>query len=245
MILAAHQPAYLPWLGYLDKLARCDVFIVVDDAQYEAQNFQNRNRVKINNGVTWLTVPLLDGSRGDRICDKRIARPLQSKEDWQRRTFRTLEVHYGRAPHFRDYAPELKDVYTRRWETLVDLDLHLLQLFMRWLGINKPVLRSSTLGITAHKTGRIVELCRRTGATHYLSGSGGSRGYLDLLQLKAASVDVIWQSFQHPVYPQRYPHLGFVPNLGVIDLLFNCGPRSRDILLGVPDRLEVRCEAAV
>ena len=232
MILAAHQPGYLPWLGYLDKLARCDVFMIVDDVQYEAQNYQNRNRVKINNGVTWLTVPLLGGSRDDRICDKRIPPQSNSKEDWQRRTWRTLQIHYGSAPHFNDYADELRDVYTRQWNTLVDLDLHMLQLFMRWLGITKPVIRSSSMEIKLQKTARIAELCRRVGATRYLSGSGGSRGYLDIERLNSAGIDVQWQSFNHPVYPQRYPHLGFVPNLGAIDLLLNCGPGSRDILLG-------------
>ena len=72
MILAAHQPAYLPWLGYLDKMAKADVFVVMDDLQYETQNYQNRQRVKINCGATWLTVPLKRGAQTDTILDKRI-----------------------------------------------------------------------------------------------------------------------------------------------------------------------------
>lgn len=241
MILAAHQPGFLPWLGYLDKLAHCDVFMIVDDVQYEAQNFQNRNRVKVNNGVVWLTVPLASGSRDERICDKRVTYEKSPKENWQRRNWKTLTTHYGPSPFFEMYEDDLREVFTRRWELLVDLDLHILALLMRWFGINRPVLRSSTMGIDLQKTDRILELCKRAGADCYLSGSGGSTGYLDVKQMQEAGVRVAWQKFKHPVYPQRYPHLGFIPNLGAIDLLLNCGPRSRDILLG-GDALETRVE---
>ena len=231
MIVAAHQPAYLPWLGYLHKLATCDVFVVLDDVQYEGQNFQNRNRVKINNGVAWLTVPVEHGPQDERICDKRISYQQSPREAWRRRTWRTLVTHYGRAAHFARYAEELEEIYRRPWERLVELDMHLLQLFMRWLDISRPVLRTSTMDVSGSKTARIVEICRRVGADVYLSGSGGSAKYLDTQQMAAAGVRVMWQQFRHPSYAQRYPHLGFVPNLGCVDLIFNCGPASRDILM--------------
>src|SRR5580692_6234135 len=132
-ILAAHQPSFLPWLGYLDKLAKADVFVVMDDLQYEAQNFQNRNRVKLNHGTTWLTVPLVAGTQSDRIVDKRIQHQASAKEHWQRRNWTTLETHYRRAPFFARYADELREVFVRRWETLVELDLYVLEMACRWL----------------------------------------------------------------------------------------------------------------
>ena len=98
MIVAAHQPSYLPWLGYLDKVAKADVFVVMDDLQFEAGNFQNRNRCKLNSGTAWLTVPLERGAQTDRICDKRIANGGSPREHWQRRTWLTLTTHYGRSP---------------------------------------------------------------------------------------------------------------------------------------------------
>lgn len=232
MIVAAHQPSYLPWLGYLDKMAKADVFVVMDDLQYEAQNFQNRQRIKVNNGTTWLTVPLERGSQGDRICDKRIADGGSPREHWQRRTWLTLRTHYGKAPHWERYAGELEEVYTRRWTRLVDLDLHLLDLARRWLGITGPVLQSSSLALEGQRTERIIDLCRKVGARVYLSGRGGSTDYLDVEALRRAGIAVMWQCFAHPTYPQRYPQLGFVPNLGFLDLLFNQGPASRQLLLG-------------
>jgi hypothetical protein len=230
MIVAAHQPSYLPWLGYLDKLAKSDVFVVMDDLQYEPQNFQNRNRVKLNHGPAWLTVPVERGHQTDRICDKRIRNDGNPKEHWQRRTWLTLRTHYGRAPHFGRYAEALEDVYTRRWDRLVELDLHVLELARGWFGIDQPILRGSTLGLSGERTDRIIDLCRKVGARVYLSGAGASTEYLDVDAMRRAGIAVMWQRFAHPTYPQRYPTLGFMPHLAFLDLLLNCGPDSRDIL---------------
>jgi len=230
VILAAHQPSYLPWLGYLDKMAKADVFVVMDDLQYEAQNFQNRNKLKLNNGPAWVTVPLVKGAQTDRICDKRVNNDQSDKEHWQRKTWLTIKTHYGRAPHFARYADELEALYARRWERLVDVDLHVLELARRWFGITVPVLHSSSLELVGQKTERIVDMCKKVGAKVYLSGRGGSTGYLDVELLRREGITVMWQQFAHPTYPQRYPDQGFVPYLAFLDLLLNCGPDSRDIL---------------
>jgi hypothetical protein len=230
MIVAAHQPSYLPWLGYLDKLAKSDLFVVMDDLQYEPQNFQNRNRVKLNHGTAWLTVPLVAGHQNERILDKRIQNQASAKEHWQRRTWLTLATHYRRAPYFARYADELQEVYTRTWDRLVDLDLHILSLAMKWLDIHTPIVRSSTLGLTGYKTERILDMCKKLGATSYLTGNGGSSSYLDSERIGRCGIGVVWQSFEHPTYAQRYGELGFLPNLAFLDLVLNTGPAARDIL---------------
>jgi hypothetical protein len=231
MILSAHQPSYLPWLGYLDKMAKGDVFVVMDDLQYEKDNFQNRNRVKLNNGAGWLTVPVERGSQSDRICDKRIIQGGNAKEHWQRKSWLTLRTHYGKAPYFAHYAEELEDLYTRPWQRLLDVDMHVLELARRWLGITTPVLTSSSLELVGQKTDRIIDMCKKVGARAYLSGKGGSTTYLDVDAMQRAGITVVWQSFTHPVYPQRYPALGFTSHLAFLDLLLNCGPdQSRDLL---------------
>lgn len=230
MIVAAHQPSYLPWLGYLDKVARADVFVVMDDLQYEAGNFQNRNRVKLDRGPAWLTVPLEHGAQTDRICDKRIANGGSPREHWARRHWTTLVTHYGRAPFFNTYRDELEALYTRPWTRLAELDQHVFDLARRWLGITRPVLQASSLELRGAKTERILDLCRKVGARTYLSGRGGSTGYLDVALLRQHGVEVVWQDFTHPVYPQRYPAQGFVSHLAFLDLLLACGPDSAAIL---------------
>jgi len=229
-VVAAHQPHYMPWLGYLDKLAKADVFVVMDDLQYETQNYQNRQRVKINSGATWLTVPLKRGAQTDTILDKRIDNGAAGRHHWQHRTLRTLEIHYGRTPFFKQYGEELRDVYTRRWDRLIDLDLHMLELARNWLGITRPIVRASTLGLSGQKSDRIIDMCKKVGAKIYLSGQGGSTDYLDQSAFQKAGIGLMWQRFRHPTYPQRYSNVGFVSHLAFIDLLFNCGPESREIL---------------
>ena len=226
MIVAAHQPSYLPWLGYLAKMAAADVFVVMDDLQYEAQNFQNRNRIKLARGTGWLTVPVERGSQEDRILDKRIAHEANPRQHWQHRTWATLETHYRRAPMWNVYAPALREIYTRPWTSLVDLDLAMLELARAWFRITTPVVRASTLGLTGAKTERILALVRAVGATTYLSGRGGSTTYLDVELLEGSGVKVAWHAFAHPVYAQRYPEVGFVPNLAFVDILFNRGPEG-------------------
>jgi hypothetical protein len=241
MIVAAHQPHFLPWLGYLHKIAHADLFVVMDDLQFEAQNFQNRNRIKVNNGATWLTVPLERGSQKDRICDKRIANVTSAKEDWRRKSALTLRNHYGKAPHFSDYAPEVERTLGLEHSSLLELNLKLLSLLLRWFGIPTPVVLASTLGLEGQKSSRIVCMCKKVGATAYLSGSGGSKDYLELSSFEREGIRVDFQSFSHPVYPQRYPALGFIPNLAALDLLLNCGKDSAQILLGSDVRREPLC----
>jgi hypothetical protein len=240
VIVAAHQPHFLPWLGYLDKMAKADLFVVMDDLQYEAQNYQNRQRVKLSDGATWMVVPLERGAQDDLILDKRIDNSGNPKQHWQRRIWLTLETNYRRAPFWAKYADDLHDVFVRRWTHLVELDLHLLDLARRWLRINVPVVRSSSLGLTGTKTDRLIDLCNKVGASSYLSGSGGSQDYLDVERMGRAGIGVVWQYFDHPTYAQRYSDVGFVSHLGFLDLLLNCGDGARDILFerSHPLRLE-------
>lgn len=228
MILSAHQPYFLPWCAFFDKVARSDIFVVLDHVQYGSESFQNRNRVKIASGAHWITVPLQRRGLGERICDKAI----QNEGDWQRRIRLTLEQSYRKARFFADYFETLDEIFSRRWERLLDLNLALLRQMFEWLAIRTPMVRSSTLGIDAHKTDLVAALCDYFGAGVYRSGVGGSRGYLDEAALAARGVKVVWNDYRHPVYRQQHMGCGFVPDLSAIDLLFNCGPEARALLLG-------------
>jgi hypothetical protein len=227
-LVAVHQPAYLPWLGYLDKMAKADVFVVMDDLPFDPNDFQHRNRLKLDDGAAWLGVPIARDGDATRICDMTI----DNGTDWQLQTWRALETHYQHAPHFHTYADELFDVYSRPWHLLVDLDLHMLDLARRWLGIRVPILRASTFELAGTMTERLIQLCHALDARAYLSGTGHSLKYLDAERMGRAGLGVIWQHFEHPVYPQRYPDVGFVSRLGFLDMMFNCGPKSREILFG-------------
>jgi hypothetical protein len=234
MIVSAHQPLFLPWLGFFDKVRRADVFVLVDHVQFEKQDFQNRNRIQTRAGVRWLVVPVRHQSRDERICDKEIDDKPDGRTTWGERLASTLRHAYARTPFAKRYLPFLEDALTRPWRLLVDLDIHLIRYFLHELEIETPVVRSTTLeGVGGSRTEMILSVCQAVGADVYLSGNGGSREYLDVELLERNHIEVEWQAFRHPVYVQAGGGRDtFVPHLSVVDLLFNCGPASAAMLRG-------------
>lgn len=230
MIVAAHQPNFLPWLGFFEKIAGCDRFVIVDHVQYEQQNFQNRNRFKLAHGVHWVTVPVERNGRDEPICEKRVR--YGDKEDWRRRNANILAAAYRKAPYYDVYAPAIYRIWDAGFERLLDLNLALLEQCCAWLEIRTPMLLSSSLGVGGKKSEMVAQLVERAGGTVYLSGAGASRRYLDTALFAARGIEVRWQAYTHPTYPQQFPEQGFAPFLSVLDLLFNCGPASRAVLLG-------------
>lgn len=229
MIVAAHQPTFMPWLGFFDRMQRADLFVIVDHVQFERQNFQNRTQIKTSEGARWITVPVLQRSREEKVIEKIIDNQAQGKHRWGRKAQLTLQYSYQAAPFYKYYAAELKGILDGRWEKLVDLNIALLELCRRSLSIETPVLRSSDLPIRGAKSDMVLSLCRAVGADTYLAGMGGSREYLDVEAFKRAGVKVVFQDFQHPRYPQ-VPSGEFAAGLSAVDLLFNCGPQARSIM---------------
>lgn len=233
MIVAAHQPNCLPWLGFFDRMRKADLFVLVDHVQFERQNYQNRTRVKTGNGeARWVTVPVRQRSRDERVVDKLIDNDRRGKFRWGRKAYRTIQYSYEGAPYYREHAATLQAVLDARWERLIDLNLTLLEWARQALGIATPVVRSSTLGVEGLKSDMVLDLCRRVGATQYVAGLGGSHGYLDTAAFERAGVEVVWQQFEHPRYEQRPAPGTFVEGLSVLDLILNCGPRSGAVLAG-------------
>jgi hypothetical protein len=232
MIIAIHQPCFLPWLGYLDRMLKADLFIVLDHVQFERRNYQNRTRVLVDGQQHWLTVPVVQRSQQERIIDKRIDQPpADEKKWWGSKLYQTLRHAYRDAPYFDLYAPELLEILESRPDRLVDLNLSMLGFVRKVLDIHTPLLNSSAMDIGGARSELILDICRVAGADTYLAGMGGSRQYLDQEAFAEAGIDIVWQDFRHPVYAQCAGGT-FVPGLSVLDLLFNHGPRSRALLNG-------------
>jgi hypothetical protein len=222
--LVVLQPGYLPWLGFFDQMRRADVFVYYDDVQYDKHGWRNRNRVKSPDGPHWLTVPVRHHGLGQpRIIDVEI----DSRAPWARKHIGTLKQFYAKARFVRQYLPELEELLTRPWERLVDLDMALASMLAGWLGLSPAIFRSSELGVEGEQSERLLRLCEHFEATRYLSGSA-ARDYLDVDLFTQRGIDVAWQDYRHPEYPQQYG--AFAPYLSAIDLLLNCGEESRTIL---------------
>ena len=226
MRLVVLQPGYLPWLGFFDQLRRADVFVYYDDVQYDKHGWRNRNRIKTQSGPQWLTVPVLHHGRGlPRILEAEIDR----RQPWARKHVASLRQAYARAAHAEQYLPAIEEMLSQPWERLVDLDIALVDVMCRWLGLSPRIERSSALDVPGERSERLVRICEHFGARSYLSGSA-ARVYLDTALFERHGISVEWQDYVHPVYPQL--HGDFVPYLSAIDLLLNCGDESRSVLEG-------------
>ena len=232
MIVAIHQPHYLPWLGYLHRMARADVFVVLDHVQFERRNYQNRCLIRLEGAARWLTVPVVQRSQKESIVEKLIDNRPEGASGWGASHFSTLRHAYREAPFLRQYAAELKKILEARWERLVDLDLANLEFLRNAFGVRTRVLRSSQLaGVEGAKSELILSICRAVGADTLLAGFGGSRAYLDAETFAGHGVRIVRHEFQHPVYRQCGT-APFIPGLASVDLLFNAGSQAADILNG-------------
>lgn len=223
MIVSIHQPQYLPWLGYFDKIAGCDIFIFLDNVQFKKNEWQNRNKIKTDQKWQWLSVPVIHRF-GQKINEVEINNTVR----WGKKHLQALATNYSKAPFFKEHLDFFVETYAQEWKRLLDINLHLIQYLAKALGIsNKKFHLASEYQSREGPTERLVDLCKLVGADVYLSGQDGAK-YLDLDEFKKEGIQVIFQSYKHPLYPQLFGE--FEPHLSVVDLLFNCGPESLSIL---------------
>lgn len=225
MILSGHQPGYLPFIGLFHKIAVSDMFIFVDGVQLEKKSWQTRNRIRTKEGWNWLTVPVLTTGRfSQRIAETEIC----NDTPWQRKHWKALCLHYGKAPYFQQHAPFFEEVYTKKWTYLADLNKTIIRYLLAAFEINMPLYEQSDFAFKGKKTELLVEMCQALGADTYLSNVGSS-AYVDEALFAAHGLRHCYQVFVHPVYAQLYEP--FIPYLSAIDLLFNEGKRAREIIL--------------
>lgn len=214
MIVAIHQPNFLPWLGYFHKMQQVDLFVYLDSVQFTKDGYQNRARIKTSQGPQWLTVPVLTGGRfGQRTADVEIDR----RAPFARKHMATLAQSYGRTrgwPAVRAaIAPVLEET---TWTHLVPLNLALIECLRTLLGIRNRTALASTLEVEGESTELLLSICKAVGATGYLSGRGALK-YMSAARFAEEGVELRFQEFRHPVYQQ--PHGDFVAGLSALDLL--------------------------
>ena len=222
-VVAIHQPQYLPWLGYFDKLERCEVFCLLDTVQYKKNEFQNRNRIKTADGWQWLTVPVTY-----RFPQRIREVGVNQTVNWQRKHLQALKSNYSKAPFFESYYSSFEGFCQQSYEMIVDVNVASIELLMELLGLERKLVLASSLQVdTEDPTLRLVQICQALGGAAYLSGKDGAK-YMDVDMFSSHEIEVLFQNFKHPQYPQCYGP--FEPNMSVVDLLFNCGPDSLAVI---------------
>jgi len=224
--IAICQPTYLPWLGYFDVMDQVDTFVLLDSVQFEKQSWQHRNRIKTATSLQWLTVPVIyRGHFGQHINQVEIRDP-----EFARKHSRGIELSYRRTPYFDTYYPELADVlHAQAKGLLADLNAGLLRWFCAILAIGTPVLRSSAMKTAGRRSDLLVNICGELKAESYLSPPGSATYLLSDLELFVnAGIEVEFHHYAHPEYSQLFPP--FCPYASALDLVFNEGPRSLEVL---------------
>lgn len=215
MILSAHQPAYLPWLGYFDKIARSDVFVYLDTVQFEKNSFINRNQIKSAQGPLWLTIPIK--TKGHTHASLRTTE-IDDSQPWRKKHLKSIEMNYRKTLRFDEFFPKIEALINLPESNLADYCFQHLLFWCHELDIDTCLVRSSSLPITSAKSDLVFDLCKNFGAQHYLSGALG-RGYLVEDDFHRANISITYQNFTSPIYPQLRGE--FIPNLGVLDAWMN------------------------
>ena len=219
MIVGIHQPNYLPYMGFFDKLRNSDIFIIYDDAQFNKSDFQHRNKIRIYHGSKWLTVP---------VEKKHIAiNKIQIKNDlkinnmlWTDAHLKEITDNYSSAPYFKKFESSLDDIYSETYDSLIDINIKLIDFLRDAFRIKTKIVYSSDFNLSSKSTEKIVELVNAVGGDTYLSGPAG-KDYMDVDMFDKCDIKLEYQNFSHPVYKQQYE--GFIPYMSALDALLNVG----------------------
>lgn len=226
MKVCIHQPNYLPYIGFFNKIKNTDVYVLFDVAQYEKNNYHNRNQIRTENGSMYLTIPILSKDCYlKRICDVKL--PPDNK--WKEKHWKAIEANYARSEYFDNFKHSLKKIYQTNFSKLVDFNEEIIRFLTNEFGLETTLVKSTDLNLEENltPTDLLVNILTELNATSYLSGPSGKK-YLFETTFEKKGIKLEYQNFIHPVYRQRFN--GFLGNMAAIDLLFNIGEKSKEIL---------------
>lgn len=214
MIVSVHQPNYIPYLGFFNKIKQSDIFVIYDTAQYSKNDFHNRNRVKGQNGPIWLTIPV-SVKLGQEIGEVKIA---DSK--FREKHLKTIESCYKKSTNFSYLFGKIKDCFDFQTDNLCEFNTFFLSAIFSELGIKVKVVKTSELGLdhALKSTDALLKIVELSGADTYLSGPG-AKSYLEENKFIENNKKLIWQDFSPPVYEQLWGE--FLPYMSVLDMMFN------------------------
>ena len=220
------QPTYLPWLGYFDLIDQSTIFVFLENVQFEKRSWQQRNQIRTPKGLEWLTIPVnVKGRYNQLVREVEIVQSSAFPHDH----IRAIEFYYRRAPYFNNYFPKLKEILTEEVTLLCKLTIRLIRWIASEIGINAKFELGSQFPAHGPRSELLVDICKAVDAHRYLSPIG-SAAYLSTEYeiFHQNNIEVLFQNYDHPEYPQVYQP--FIPYASAIDLLFNHGSKSLDVI---------------
>ena len=228
MIVSIMQPAYIPWLGHFDRIAKSDLHVVLDNVTMDKNSktkFTNRNKIRTPHGWSWLTVPLKSVSKSSEVLINEIE--IASDNNWNEKHLRAIQFNYSRSLYYSQYSDYFQYFYNKKWDLLQPMLVESSKYILNELKIATPIVLSSELSVVSKKSELILDICKKLDATAYLSGPFG-RDYLDKEAFYRAGIELQFHDYTHPTYKQ--PYNGFEPYMSTLDLLFSHGDDSLEIL---------------
>ena len=222
MKVAIHQPHYFPWIGYFDKMAKCDLFVLLDQVQFVKASQMVRNRIVGPNGdLQFLTI--MADKRG--YCDKeyREIETIDNKK-WKGKNLSLIREYYRQTPGHREMLTLLESFFEQDFPTVCQWTISSILLVKELLGIETELKIQSEIPYdhSNKKSDMDMEICKSLGADTYFSGRGASLEYLNREKFAENNIKIVFQDFTHPIYPQIHTS-EFVPGISILDMLFNCG----------------------
>jgi len=223
MIISAHQPAYNPWLGYIHKILLSDIFVIMDDVQFEKNSFINRNKILQNDNEIMLTIPVKT-----KNYKLKAVRDIEVLDDrWKIKHLKSIEQSYKKTKNFEIIFEKLKTIYQIESKFLIDYTNEFLYLLLEYLKIDTKIVFASSLNIKSKKLNYVIELSKKLNADIFVFGALG-KNYADIEYLKQQNIKPYFQEYKHPIYTQLSKE--FHPYMGIIDLLFN---EDRDKIIDI------------
>lgn len=226
MMVVGHQPQYIPYIAFFNKISKADVFVLVDSVQFNRKSWQQRTLIKHNDSELCLTVPVLKKGRFDQLINE-----VEIIDNgWRKKHWKSIYLSYHKAPYFDLYKDELECFYNREWRYLSEFTSALIMWAIDAIGIKlKTITTSSELGARGEKTELLLDICRKTGCNTYLSGSG-AKAYVDEDLFAANHLSHIFNEFD--LRPYKQAGSTFLGGMGIIDVMFMFGPQTIDIIRG-------------
>ena len=224
MIVTIHQPNYFPYPGFFQKVLLSDIYVILDRAQFEF-DITNRNKIITPEG-SWsrISVPVKKGQKFFEVRNVEI----NNDQPWAEKNWDLICKSYDNSPFFNLYKATLNSVFKKNWNLIFDLNFYTLKKVLEWLNIKTKIIFDSELDVTGKSSEHLLNICKKLGATKYLSGPGG-RDYLNEKIFEQSKIKVEYQKYDPIIYPQKYAK-SFVPNLSILDLLFNMGSDSKKLI---------------
>lgn len=223
------QPSFLPWRGYFHLIQRSDAFVFYDDVQYDKHSWRNRNIIKTKNGPQWITVPVLLKNRfGQKINEVHIDNISNAR--WRKKIWHSIYLNYKRAKYFEKFAVFFENIFSQDWDKLCELDIYSTMAICEILGIKCKFYRSSELNVEGERISRIVNTCKKLGGDQYISGPKAKDYITEDSEFVRNGITLEFHQHDYAEYQQL--HGNFIPNVSIIDLLFNCGDDSPHYIWG-------------